>query len=117
MNSSKKTVLRTFRLTQELDSVVQEEAQARGVSVNTLINQIMKKFSEWDRHIEKFGFVSVSCEVFRTIAAEVEDAKLETIIGTLGSRVPEALTLYCFKKVSLDAALRMISLSLSLWKV
>nr|MDO8099203.1 ribbon-helix-helix protein, CopG family [Candidatus Njordarchaeota archaeon] len=46
----RKTILRTIRLTKELDDVLQEDAEANGISVSALINRIIKKHAEWDRH-------------------------------------------------------------------
>jgi hypothetical protein len=105
-----KTVLRTIRITQELDKLLQKDAQAKDVSVNALINQIITKYAEWDRLVEKFSFVSIASETFRSILKEVDDKKLENIARDLGSSMPKAVTLFWFKKLNLETCLKTISL-------
>ena len=52
---NKRTVLKTIRITQELDNLLQKDAKAKGINVNSYINSIFTKHSEWDRFVEKFG--------------------------------------------------------------
>jgi hypothetical protein len=106
----KKTVLRAVRLVKELDDVLQEDAEAIGVSASALINRIVKKYVEWDRQAEKFGFFSIATETFESILNEIDDKKLENIATTLGSTMPESVTMFWFKKLNLDSFLRIVSL-------
>jgi hypothetical protein len=105
----KKTVLKTVRLTQELDSLLRGDAEAGGMTVNSLINRIMTKYVEWDRHIEKFRFISIADETFRSILEEVDDSKVEQIATDMGSKMPKAVTLFWFKRLNLDTVLKTIS--------
>lgn len=75
----KKTILRTIRITQELDDLLKVDAQESNLSVNALIDKIMMKYTEWDRHAKKFGFVSLSSETFRSILNEVDDSGAERL--------------------------------------
>jgi hypothetical protein len=45
----KKTITRTFRIRQEWDNVLQEEATRQGVSVNVLVNKILRKYALYSR--------------------------------------------------------------------
>ncbi len=110
MSRRKKTVLRTIRLTQELNDLLQEDARANGISVSALINKIMTKHVEWDRHIEKFSFISIASETFRSILREIDDKKLENIAKDLGNSMPQAVTMFWFKKLNLETFLKTISL-------
>lgn len=106
----KKTVLKTIRLTRELNSLLQDDAQASGMSVNGLINRIMTKYVEWDRHIDKFNFVSIASETFRSILEEVDDGKLEEIATKMGSSMPKSVTMFWFKKLNPETLLKTISI-------
>jgi hypothetical protein len=70
----KKTITRTFRLRQEWDSILQEEALRQGVSVNVLLNKILRKFSLYSRWNERNKDVSLSQhslrEILKTTQAE-----------------------------------------------
>jgi hypothetical protein len=63
----KKTITRTFRLRQEWDSILQEEAAKQGVSVNVLLNKILRKFSLYSRWNERNDDVCLSQQTLREI--------------------------------------------------
>jgi hypothetical protein len=56
---SKKSRSVTFRLDSKIIDELQAEANNREVSLNVLINQILKRYSEWDRYESKIGMMPV----------------------------------------------------------
>ena len=68
----KQTITRTFRLRQEWDSVLQEEAARQGVSVNVLLNKILRKYSLYSRWNERNNDVSLSQQTLRAILSTVQ---------------------------------------------
>jgi hypothetical protein len=107
--NKKKTVFRSVRLTQELDSILRDDAEASNMSVNGLINRIMTKYVEWDRHTERFGFISFAKQTFRSILNEVDDSKVEQIATNTASLTLKTVTLFWFKKLNLKTLLKTIS--------
>ena len=82
----KKTITRTFRLRQEWDSILQEEAVRQGVSVNVLLNKILRKFSLYSRWNERNKDVSLSQHSLREILKTTQPKQLAeagTNSGTL----------------------------------
>jgi hypothetical protein len=55
--SEKKTLLRTIRITHELEDILQRDAKFKRISVNALISSIMTKYAEWDRYRERFDAI------------------------------------------------------------
>lgn len=108
--SKKKTVLRTVRLTRNLDELIQKDAKEKNLSVNGLVNRIVTKYVEWDRYISKFGFISIANETFQDILEQVDDEKIENIAKELGQQMPQAVTLFWFKELSLETFLKTITL-------
>ena len=49
--SSKKTVLKTMRISDYINTLLEKDAESKGVSVNALISMVMTKYAEWDRFI------------------------------------------------------------------
>jgi len=109
MSTKKRTVLRTVRLSQDLDDLLRNDAEESGTTVNGLINRIMTKYLEWDRHIEKFKFVSIARETFRSFLDKIDDADVEKIATDMGSKMPVAITFFWFKKLNLETVLKTIS--------
>jgi len=92
-----------------MSALLQEEAEANGLTVNGLINRILTKHQEWDIHAEKFRFVSIASETFRTLLDECHENKIEQIGAELGSKIPVGVTLFWFKKLNLETVLKTIS--------
>jgi hypothetical protein len=57
--SQKKTRSVTFRLDSSVVDELQSEADNREISLNVLINQVLKRYSEWDRFENKIGMMPV----------------------------------------------------------
>lgn len=58
-NQSKKTRSVTFRLDSLVIDELQGEADNREISLNVLVNQVLKRYSEWDRYENKIGMMPV----------------------------------------------------------
>ncbi len=56
---SRKTRSVTFRLDSTVIEEIQTEANNREVSLNVLVNQILKRYAEWDRYENKIGMMPV----------------------------------------------------------
>jgi len=59
ISQSKKTRSVTFRLDSSVIDELQAEADNREISLNVLINQVLKRYSEWDRFENKIGMMPV----------------------------------------------------------
>jgi hypothetical protein len=71
-NTRKKTVTRTFRIRKEWDSVLQEEAARQGVSVNVLLNNILRKYSLYSRWSNRNSDASFPRQTLREILKTVQ---------------------------------------------
>jgi hypothetical protein len=59
VSQSKKTRSVTFRLDASVIDELQTEADNREISLNVLVNQVLKRYSEWDRFETKIGMMPV----------------------------------------------------------
>lgn len=59
VSQSKKTRSVTFRLDSSVIDELQQEADNREISLNVLVNQVLKRYSEWDRFENKIGMMPV----------------------------------------------------------
>ncbi len=67
----RKTITRTFRIRKEWDDILQEEAARQGVSVNVLLNKVLRKFSLYQRWADKNNDINLSQQTFREILKKV----------------------------------------------
>jgi hypothetical protein len=56
-----------------LDDILYEEAERQGVSVNSLVNQILQRYVLFDRWGDKEGSISITQQMFLRIQKEVTE--------------------------------------------
>lgn len=105
----KKTVLRTVRISQELDEILEKDAKVHRTSVNALISSIMAKYSEWDRFTEKFAHISIPTTLFRALLDLTDENALATLAERVGVELTNQITVFWFKKTNLETLLHFMS--------
>jgi hypothetical protein len=110
--SSKKTVLKTIRITQELDNLLQKDAIAKGMNVNAHITSIFAKYAEWDRFAEKFGgMITMRYETLKSILDLIPDNdSISKIAYDASNRIPKEFLLLWFKKIDVDSYIQQLHL-------
>lgn len=110
MSTRKKTVLRTIRISEELDRLIQKDAKEKRTSVNAMVAGMLEKYAEWDRFTAKYGFVSCSQDLFRSLLASSVEEELVKNAKHLGDRQPKEFLYLWFKKLDSDGLQRFLSL-------
>ena len=102
---SEKTVTRTFRISERAFAALQDDAGRQNVSVNTLVNQILLSYANFDRHVKKLHLLKISRPTFkRVLEAAPEDSIIEAG-KEAGSDVPRFFVLQKGEGLSLQAVL------------
>lgn len=102
----KKTILRTIRVTEELDNLIEKDAEDQNISANALITKIMTQYTEWQRVVDKTSFVLIASSLFRALMKEVSDQKLEEIAKTVLPTVIKDLAMMEFGKNDFESILK-----------
>lgn len=100
-----KTITRTFRISEHAFNALQEDAKRQNVSVNTLVNQVILSYANFDRHVKKLHMVKISRPTFRRV---LDAASEEAIIDAgkqAGGDVPRFFILAKGSGLSLQAVL------------
>ena len=84
---------------------MEKEAIALNVSANTLVNQILKQFAEFDRFARKINTVKVSSSVFRSLLEQIESDKIIEVAKAAGSSIPQAFAMSKKGRVEADSLL------------
>jgi hypothetical protein len=58
-SQSRKTRSMTFRIDSSVIDELQNESDTREISLNVLVNQVLKRYIEWDRYESKIGMMPV----------------------------------------------------------
>ena len=70
-NKTGKTRSITFRLESSIIEELQTEAEYRETSLNVLINQILRRYSNWERYENKMGMIPIPKIMLSSIMDEV----------------------------------------------
>jgi hypothetical protein len=106
----KKTILRTIRVSDELDSIIERDSEDQNISANALITKIMTHYVEWQRVVEKTSYILIASSLFRAIINEVSDEKIEEIAKTVVTTVIKDLSMLEFGKNDFDSILKTMFL-------
>ena len=106
----KKTILRTIRLSEDIDEMLERDAMEQNISANALISKIMIRYVEWDRVIQKTSYLTVSSPLFKALLNEISDEKLEEIAKGFATEVLNDLATLEFGKADFDTTLKTMFL-------
>lgn len=106
----KKTILRTIRLEEEIDRLLERDAREQNISANALVGKIMTRYVEWDRVVEKLDFVSFSNAFFVMLINEISDEKIQEIASQEAVRQIKNQAMWDFGKADFDVLLKIITL-------
>jgi len=109
-DNNKKTVLRTIRISKELDKLLEKDAKAHGSTVNALISSIMKKYAEWDRYTKMFPHLVIPARFFRSLIDLTDEGALATLAERSSVELTNQVLLFWFKKVNLENSLKLLSI-------
>ncbi len=101
---TKKTKTFSFRLYEDLLYDLKREANSRRVSVNTLANQILARYTEWGRHASKFGFVPIA----RPFIKAMKDVESVNIAANEGKQIFKDIVLFIEGKYDKESLINVI---------
>lgn len=102
---SEKTITRTFRISERAFSTLQEDAKRQNVSVNTLVNQVILSYTNFDKFINKLHMIKISRPTFKRVLDAAQDGAIIEAGQQAGSDVPKFFILAKEGALSLQTAL------------
>ena len=88
-----KTISKSFRIDEAASEALEREATALNVSTNTLVNQILKEFADFDRFAKRVSTVKVSSSIFRSFLEQMESDKVIEVAEATGSSIPQTFAI------------------------
>lgn len=89
--------------------ILEEEARNRQVSVNALMASILKRFAEFDRFSDKFGYVTIAKETFQLLVQEMDDENVVRAGAKAGKTVPKEIAWFWFKELDISTFFSFLS--------
>ncbi|HEY7571018.1 MAG TPA: hypothetical protein VH796_06600 [Nitrososphaeraceae archaeon] len=102
------TITRSFRFDQELSKVLDEEAERMGVSVNSVVGIILRRFADFTRFLSKIDMVIINRELLTTLINSLDENTISTLGSNLGESVPRDTIVFWKKDLTDEAVFEYI---------
>ena len=83
----------TFRISGDILLAMRQMSQERGVSLNTLVNNVLKSYVDWESNAVKAGFGVFQREVVREAIGSLDENTLRKIAANTASTYKDMLLL------------------------
>jgi hypothetical protein len=107
----KESKVRAIRLPMEIDRALRGAAAEKRVSVNALGSEILIKFVERDRMMEKIGDISMSSSLFKAMLDKISELDIEAIAKESSSDFIKEALLAWYGAVNLNTLLSLMSMA------
>src|SRR3954467_2734569 len=98
--NARTSITRSFRFETDVLSVLDEEAERMGVSVNALVGIILKRYSEFTRYLSKIDMIVVNRELLISLLESSDEDYLYELGVKLGKTVPIDTIMFWKKDLS-----------------
>lgn len=97
----------TFRLDSEMLDALKREAGQREISLNTFVNQIVKRFVQWDMHSSKAGMMHVPKPLLIDIIEKLDEKQISDMAAKHGMDVMRTVVLFLKNRYDAPSFLRV----------
>jgi hypothetical protein len=104
-NGTKKTATMTFRIDENIVTKLRDEADNREISLNTLVNQILKRFVEWDLFEPKLGLIPMAKPLVVELFENMSENEIADIAKHVGKNTVRDTALFMKHKMDLESFL------------
>ncbi|MGI0092400.1 MAG: hypothetical protein ACREBS_11900 [Nitrososphaerales archaeon] len=102
------TQTKSFRLDADILDALDIESARRGTSVNNLTNQILRKWVNFDRYLQDFGYLMLSVHDFLRALNAFDEDTIRNLWAETGKRFPKDLILFTGQKTDLKTCIRFV---------
>lgn len=99
ISGTKKTSTITFRLDDDTITKLRNESKNKDISTNTLVNQALKKFLDWDVFQPQMGLVSINKPIFVKIFGNLKEKEVIEMASRIGKDQIYSVSLFMKGKI------------------
>lgn len=92
--STKKTTTMTFRIDEEIMNKLRAESENRETSLNTFVNQIFKRYVEWDMFEAKVGMIPIAKPIVVELFSKMNKDEVIDMATQVGKNVIRDIALF-----------------------
>ena len=110
-NQNHKTVNLSCRIDKEVYDLLSDDAKAKGISINSLVNSIAKRHLTWERFADEIGFIPITKRTIKKIFRQLDDQTINKIAKDVGGTVPRELIYLTYDKMDFENLMKVIEIN------
>lgn len=95
----------TFRIEESTMDLLRIESENREVSLNTLVNQILRRYVEWDMYEAKVGMLPIAKPVVSALFGEISKDQVVELAKKVGKNAVHDIALFMKSRMDLPSFL------------
>ena len=99
------------RLDQDIYDAIVEDASKKGISINSMINNIAKHHVTWKRYADEIGFVPVTKRMLGKIFHHLDDDKITQVAKEIGGTVPRELLFLNYDDMNFENLMNILEIN------
>jgi hypothetical protein len=106
----KETVNVTCRMDKTVYDLLARECENQGISLNSIVNSVVKKYLAWERFADKIGFVPLTKRAVKQLYENIDKDTIKRIANDVGSTVPREMMALTFTDHELYNIVQLIQI-------
>lgn len=102
------STVRSFRIDKSYSDIINMEAERMGISVNAMVNSVLKQYAEFSRFQSKLDMIIINRQILKTLINLIDEDNLYNVGVSLGKNIPHDVILFWKKNVSSQSVLEYI---------
>jgi hypothetical protein len=106
---------RTHNLSSRVDDDIfiqlSNKANSRGITLNALVNNVLKHYVVWDQFAEEMGLMSLTKRTIKKIFNTMDEDEIKMIAKDVGGTVPQELIYLSYDKFDFDNLMKVLEIS------
>ena len=70
----------SLRVPDDVMAALESDAAHRGISVNSMLNSILRRYARFDRHVQKLGMITVPKETIPALFSDDDEGRIHTLV-------------------------------------
>ena len=99
ISSNRRTVTMTFRIDERILNLLKSESERKDISLNILVNHVLKQYVEWDMYAAKAGMVPLAKPVVSALFDKMTPQEVVELASKVGQSAIHDIALFMNTKI------------------
>jgi hypothetical protein len=113
ITNHKRTATMTFRIDEHILNQLKKESERRDISLNILVNHVLKQYVEWDMYACKAGMVPVAKPVVSALFDKMTPQETIELASKVGHTAIHDIALFMKSKMDLQSFLSWFEMKMN----